>query len=72
MSMFFRSWLEEGYYSEDSSGDLTKLTDTKDINEARKSGTLYERDGYSMNKVDDGNDIDINQYEQPKKFKSYG
>lgn len=36
MSLFFRNWLDEGYYEEDSSGDLTRLEDPKDIRNAKK------------------------------------
>jgi hypothetical protein len=36
MGLFFRNWLDEGYYEEDSSGDLTRLEDPKDIRNAQK------------------------------------
>ena len=48
MGLFHRNWLEEGFYEEDSQGDLTKLTDPKEIKDAAKRGKLYEHDGIGM------------------------
>lgn len=50
MSLLFRNWLEEGFYEEDSMGDLTQISDPNEIYEARKNGTLYYHDGYSISK----------------------
>ncbi len=50
MGLFFRNWLEEGFYEEDSQGDLTKITDPEVIKEAASNGTLHEHDGISMSK----------------------
>lgn len=51
MSMLFRNWLDEGYYEEDSWGDLTRLDNVDDIQAAAARGTLYEHDGMGMTKV---------------------
>lgn len=59
MSLLFRNWLEEGYYEEDSMGDLTKLDDIEKVIEAKKSGNLYYHDGYSLGKVDDNENLDF-------------
>lgn len=60
MSLFFRNWLDEGYYEEDSSGDLTRLEDPKDIRNAqKKNGTLYHHDGFSFGKAADDELLNI-------------
>lgn len=59
MSMFFRNWLDEGFYEEDSRGDLTRLEDPAEIHEAKRAGTLYEHDGMGLTKVNEYDDIDI-------------
>ena len=59
MSLLFRNWLEEGYYEEDSMGDLTKLDDIEKVIEAKKDGKLYYHDGYSIGKVDDNENLDF-------------
>ena len=51
MSMFFRNWLEEGYYEEDSWGDMTRLDNVADIQAAASKDTLFEHDGMGMSKV---------------------
>ncbi len=52
MSIFFRNWLEEGYYIEDEMGDLTKTDDPREIKRASDAGNLYHHDGYGMSKGD--------------------
>lgn len=52
MSLLFRHWLDEGYYEEDSMGDLTKIDDPIEIRNAEKNGNLYHHDGYSLNKIE--------------------
>ena len=59
MSLFFRNWLDEGYYEEDSSGDLTRLEDPKDIRNAQRNGTLYHHDGFSFGKAADDELLNI-------------
>ena len=61
MSLLFRNWLEEGYYEEDSWGDLTRIEDPEDIRRARNSGTLYENDGMCTTKVPDDTKPDLNE-----------
>lgn len=51
MSMFFRNWLDKGYYEEDSWGELTRLDNVADIQAAASKGTLFEHDGMGMTKV---------------------
>jgi len=59
MSLLFRNWLEEGFYEEDSMGDLTKLDDMEKIIESKKLGNLYHHDGYSLEKVNDNENLDF-------------
>lgn len=51
MGILFRNWLEEGYYEEDESGDLTRLTSKSDIKAAAEKGTLYEHDGMGISRA---------------------
>ena len=60
MSLLFRNWLDEGFYEEDSRGDLTRLEDPAEIREAQLAGNLYEADGLGLSKVNEYDDIDIN------------
>lgn len=49
--MLGRNWLEEGFYVEDSYGDLTKV-DVKDVLTGKyERETLYQHDGYSLNRI---------------------
>ncbi len=59
MGLLFRNWLEEGYYEEDSMGELTKLEDPADILRAQNEGNLYQHDGMGMTKVNDDEIIDL-------------
>lgn len=62
----FRNWLEEGYYEEDEWGNMTQLTDPKEILRAQREGTLYENDGMATTKVYENEEITIkikNKYE---------
>ena len=59
MSLFFRNWLDEGYYEEDSSGDLTRLEYPEDIRNAQINGTLYYHDGFSFGKAGDDELLNI-------------
>jgi hypothetical protein len=61
--MFFRNWLDEGYYEEDSWGDLTRLEDPQDIRRAQKNVSLYHHDGYSMSKSSDDENLNIQEDE---------
>jgi len=57
MGLLFRNWLEEGYYEDDGTGDLTRITEPDDILEAQKNGRLYENDGMSTTKVYEDEEI---------------
>lgn len=57
MSILGHNWLSEGYYEEDSWGDLSRIEEKDKIIEARKSGILFRSDGYSTSKVDDSEEI---------------
>ena len=63
MSMLFRNWLDEGYYEEDSWGDLTRLENPQDIRRAQKNGNLYHHDGYCMSKSSDDENLNIQEDE---------
>jgi hypothetical protein len=52
MSLFFRHWLDEGFYEEDGYGDLYKVNDPVEINILQKEGRLYYNDGFTTSKVD--------------------
>ena len=52
MSLLFRNWLDEGYYIENSWGDLERTDDPKEIRRASLNGNLYHHDGYSLSKED--------------------
>lgn len=66
MSLFFRNWLDEGFYEEDSMGDLTRLEDPIEIHRAQKQGNLYQHDGMGMSKVSESENIDLSQYGKKK------
>jgi hypothetical protein len=51
MGMLFRNWLDEGFYEEDSMGDLTRLTDPREIRRAEAEGTLFVHDGMGLSKA---------------------
>lgn len=59
MSLLFRNWLEKGFYVEDGYGDLTKTDDINEIAEAKNDGKLYEHDGYSLNKINNEDILNI-------------
>lgn len=59
MGLLFTNWLEEGYYEEDSMGDLTRIEDPKEILEAQKQGRLYQNDGMATTKVSENENIDV-------------
>ena len=59
MSLLFRNWLEEGYYEEDSMGDLTRIEDPADILRAQQEGKLYQNDGMATTKVSEDENIDL-------------
>ena len=65
MTMFFRNWLEEGFYEEDGYGDLTRIDDNDYIKiiEAHKEGRLYENDGMATTKVNENDDINLKNNE---------
>ena len=52
MGLLFRNWAENGFYEEDSRGDLTRIEDAADIIRAQKEGRLYEHDDAGMTKVE--------------------
>ncbi|MFA5207283.1 MAG: hypothetical protein WC428_01250 [Candidatus Paceibacterota bacterium] len=60
MSILFRNWLEEGYYEEDSWGNLTRIEDPDRIFQAQKEGTLYHNDGMATTQVYLGDKLDLN------------
>ena len=49
MGLLFRNWLDEGYYEEDSWGDLTRIEDPDRILEAQKEGKLYQKEDVQVN-----------------------
>lgn len=51
MSLFGRSMLDEGYYVEDSYGDLTKISIEDVLSGEYDRETLYRHDGYSMDRL---------------------
>lgn len=53
MSILGSSWLEEGYYEQDSYGDKTRLTTKEEIKNAFMEGKLYHHDGYGLTKIED-------------------
>jgi hypothetical protein len=59
MSLFFRNWLEEGYYEEDSFGDLTRIEDLDEIFQAQKAGILFHNDGIATTQVYEDEKIDL-------------
>jgi len=59
MSLLFRNWLDEGYYKEDGYDDLTRIEDRADILRAQKENTLYQNDGMTTTKVNDGENIEL-------------
>jgi hypothetical protein len=59
MGLLFRNWLEEGYYEEDSWGDLTRIEDSADILRAQKEGKLYQNDGMATTKVGEDEKLDL-------------
>ena len=58
--LLFRNWLDEGYYEEDSWGDLTRIEEPEDIRRAKNAGTLYENDGMATTKVPEDAKLDLN------------
>ncbi len=63
MSMLGWNWLDEGFYEEDSWGDLTRIEDKELILEAHKNGSLYRNDGYTTDKIDKNVDLNIDKDE---------
>ncbi len=61
MSMFFRHWLDEGFYEEDGSGDMTRLEDPDSILEAQRAGKLREHDGTGFSEIGKHDNIDIDE-----------
>ena len=59
MGLLFNNWLDEGYYEEDGMGDLTHITDIKDILKAQQKGSLYHNDGMGTTKVGENDTITI-------------
>ena len=57
MGLLFRNWLEEGFYEEDSLGDLTRLYKTEDILDAYNNNCLYQHDGLGLSKVNNINEV---------------
>ena len=57
MSLLFRNWLDEGYYEEDSWGDLYRIENPVDILRVQKEGNLYHNDGFTTSKVDENEEI---------------
>ncbi len=57
MCMFGRSMLDEGYYIEDSYGDLTKVNVKDVLSGEYERETLYRHDGYSMDRIGEINKI---------------
>ncbi len=55
--MFGRNWLEEGYYIEDSYGDMTKVEIKDVLSGEYERETLYHHDGYSMGRIGEINKI---------------
>lgn len=49
--MFGRNFLEEGYYIEDSYGDMTKVEIKDVLSGEYDRETLYHHDGYSMDRI---------------------
>ena len=60
MGLLFRNWLDEGYYEEDSWGDLTRIEDPDRILEAQKEGKLYQNDGMATTRVGEDEKLDLN------------
>jgi hypothetical protein len=58
MGILGSSYLDKGFYEEDCSGGLTRITDKMEISQASRKGTLYEHDGYGLTKVNDDKLID--------------
>ena len=51
MGVFSHKYTDEGYYTEDELGNLTKVFDKNELREAREADRLFYCDGYSMNIV---------------------
>lgn len=51
MGILNRNFLEEGYYVEDSYGDLTKISIEDVLSGEYDRETLYRHDGYSMDRL---------------------
>lgn len=51
MGLFGRSMLDEGYYIEDSYGDMTKVEIKGVLSGEYDRETLYRHDGYSMDRI---------------------
>ena len=54
------NYYEEGYY-EFFDGEYIRINDVNEYFRVRRENTLYEYDGYSMNKIND-NDIGFKSY----------
>jgi hypothetical protein len=63
MSMFGRNWLNEGFYEEDSWGDLTRIEDKEQIIDAQKNGKLYRNDGYSTDHINENDELNLDKDE---------
>jgi hypothetical protein len=50
--MLFTNWLEQGYYEQDSSGEIYQLNNINSIQKAFEKDNLYEHDGISLTKVE--------------------
>jgi hypothetical protein len=48
MGIFSNKYTEEGYYTEDETGNLTKANTTDEILDILQSGNGYYSDGYSL------------------------
>jgi len=48
MGIFSNKYTEEGYYTEDEMGNLTKANTTDEILDILQSGNGYYSDGYSL------------------------
>lgn len=55
--MFGRSMLDEGYYIEDSYGDLTKVEIRDVLFGQYERETLFHHDGYSLERIGEINKI---------------
>lgn len=67
MGIFFRNWLDEGFYEEDSMGDLTRIEDWREIKIAEAKGALFVHDGMGLSKA---TPEDVQRHSQKREEKS--